>query len=410
MRVASAHRRPGAIDVYPKPIERARIVVRTPRVNQLLATSLTDADLQALLTPLGIEVGGGSATVPTWRPDLEREIDLVEEVARRIGLHLIRRSVPASPEKIGGLTAGQRDRRTVADVLVGAGYSEVFTLPLVAPADLTRAAAGTDALIEVENPLRAEESILRPAVLPGLLRAVAHNGAHGNPDVALFEMGRVFAPPAPGETLPVERLHLAAVRAGRIVRRPYEPDRDVTPADMVAVVEALAQELRLADWRLVAAAAAGFHPVRTAAVVVDGTEVGHVGEIDAPVIDALDLTAPVVACEIDVDALLASRRKPLASRPVSRYPASAIDLAFVVPDDVPAGELLRVMREAGGELLESVRCFDVFRSGALGAGRVSLAFALVFRAPDRTLTDAEVGTLRSRVIAAVQAATGAELR
>ena len=408
--VASARPAPGVIDVYPKPIEPARVTVRTDRVNRLLATELTDADVEALLTPLGIEVGDGTAIVPTWRPDVEREIDLVEEIARRIGLDRIRRTVPASPEKIGGLTAVQRDRRAVGDVLVGAGFDEVYTLPLVAPADLVRAGVATDRLIEVENPLRAEESVLRPAVIPGVLRSVAHNAAHGNPDVSLFELGRVFAPPATGESLPVERLHLAVARAGRLVRSPYEPDRDVTVHDLIAVVEALAQELRLAEWKLVAAAPPGFHPVRAASIIAGGENLGVIGEIDAAVLQAFSLAGPVVACEIDVDALLASPRAPRAASPVSRYPPSAIDLAFVVADDVPAGDIVGTLRAAGGDLLESVRAFDIFRSDALGAGRVSLAFALQFRAVDHTLTDAEVGDLRQKCIDAVVAAFGAELR
>ena len=208
----------------------------------------------------------------------------------------------------------------------------------------------------------------------------------------------------------IERLHLAAARSGQLLRAPYEPDRDATVHDMIAVVEALAQELRLADWSLVADSPPGFHPVRAARIVVDGAEIGSVGEVDAGVVAALALVGPVVACEIDADALLESARVPLTARPVSRYPLSAIDLAFVVNDDVPAGEVLRRLREAGGELLESAAVFDVFRSDALGPGKVSLAFALKFRAPDRTLTDAEVGALRTRCIDAVTSAFGAELR
>jgi phenylalanyl-tRNA synthetase beta chain len=408
--VASANPAAGAIDVYPKPIERAQVTVRTDRVNQLLATALSDSDIEGLLTPLGIEFRSGAALVPTWRPDIEREIDLVEEIARRVGLDQIRRTVPSNPEKIGALTTVQIERRLVADVLVGAGYDEVYTLSLVAPADLARAGIPVESLIEVENPLRAEESVLRPALTAGVLRAVAHNAAHGNPNVALFELGRVFAPPRAGETLPVERLHLACARSGRVARTPYEPDRDVTAHDLVAALEALMAELRIADWRLAAASPTGLHPVRAARIEVDGVEIGSVGEIDAGVIDALELSSPVVACELDVDALLDASRVPRAAHPVSRFPASAIDLAFVFSDEVPAGEILRTLRATGGDLLEAVRCFDIFRSDALGIGRVSLAFALQFRAPDRTLTDGEVGELRRQCIDAVVTAFEAELR
>jgi phenylalanyl-tRNA synthetase beta chain len=408
--VASAERVPGVIDVYPEPIEPARVTIRTARVNRVLPAELSDLDIERLLTPLGIDIVDGTAIVPTWRPDVEREIDLIEEVARRIGLDRIPRTVPASPAKIGGLSPVQRDRRAVADVFVGAGFDEVYTLPLVAPADLARAGVATEDLIEVQNPLRAEESVLRPALLPGVLRAVAHNAAHGNPDVSLFELGRVFAPPASGDTLPVERLHLGVARAGRIVQSPYDADRAVSVYDLTAVVEALVQVLRLADWELVGASPSGFHPVRAAHIVAGGENVGSIGEVDAHVLEALSLAGPVVACEIDVDALLASPRTPIVSRPVSRYPASAIDLAFVVADEVPAGAIIATLRDAGGELLESVRPFDIFRSDGLGPGRVSLAFALQFRAVDHTLTDAEVGELRRQCIDAVVAAHGAELR
>src|SRR5262249_48591698 len=152
------------------------------------------------------------------------------------------------------------------------------------------------------------------------LRSVAHNAAHGNSDVALFELGHVFAAPAPGATLPTEHLYMAAARSGRFVRAPYEPDREVTVHDMVAVVRALAQGLRIADWKVVAASPAGFHRVRAASIVVDGAGIGSVGEVDADVVDALALGGPVVAVEIDVDALLEAARVPLTARPVSRYP------------------------------------------------------------------------------------------
>ena len=408
--VAGAVPAAGAIDIYPHPIGRARITVRTERVNRLLGTSLSADEIAAYLTPLGIEMHGSEALVPTFRPDLEREIDLVEEVARRVGLDRIARTVPASPEKIGGLSPRQRDRRTVADVLVGAGYDEVYTLPLLAPADLTNAGLRPDALIEVENPLRAEESILRPALLPGLLRSVAYNAAHGEPDVALFESGTAFAPPRDGEPLPQERRSLAFARAHHARRAPHEPDRPVDVYDATAVLTALTQELRVDDLRLEAATVDGFHPTRAARVLVDSRPIGVVGEVAAGVVDALSLVAPVVACEIDVDALLAGTRADRLARPVSRFPASSIDLAFVVDDKIPASALQTTIARAGGELLENVALFDVFRSEALGPGKVSLAFALRFRALDHTLTDDEVSALRQSCIDAVVSAHGAELR
>ena len=158
--------------------------------------------------------------------------------------------------------------------------------------------------------------MLRPSLLPGVLRAVAFNTAHGEPNVALFETGTVFDRPASGETLPSERFCLAFSRSHEILRTPYEPNRAVTVHDAVAVLEALAEELRLADWKLVAAPASGFHPARAADVVVDGEVVGVVGEVAPEVIDALALVPPVVACEIDLNRVAAARSSsPTTFRP-----------------------------------------------------------------------------------------------
>jgi phenylalanyl-tRNA synthetase beta chain len=413
--VAVATPSPHAIDVYPKPILPARITVRTARVNKLLGTGLPTDEMRALISPLGIDTEGDGDTfeaiAPTFRPDLEREIDIVEEVARRVGLQHIARTVPSNPEKVGALTPSQRERRALADVVVGAGYDETYALPLVAPSDLAAAGFATDVAVEVQNPLRAEESLLRTALLPGLLRAVALNASHGAPDVALFEIGSVFLRPTGNEILPEESTHLAAARAGRIGRMPHEPDRDVAPHDIVAVVRAIAEELRLADWELRATAdAPGLHPVRTAELQVDGRRAGVVGEVARDVVAALGLPSPVVAFELDVSALGTATRQPRAYRPVSRFPPAVVDLAFVVDESVPAGDVLATLRAAAADVAERIELFDVFRSDALGAGRVSLAFAVSFRSPDRTLTDEEVATLRQRLIDAVVSTHRAELR
>jgi phenylalanyl-tRNA synthetase beta chain len=265
-------------------------------------------------------------------------------------------------------------------------------------------------LIEVENPLRAEESILRPALLPGLLRAVGFNAARGEPNVALFELGTVFAPPLPGEPLAAERRVLAFARSHEAVRAPHEPNRPVDVYDATSVIDALVQELRLADVRLVAASVEGFHPTRAASVLVDGRPAGVIGQVADSVVETLSLVAPVVVGELDLDALLAGGRAERVAIPISRFPASTVDLAFVVDDGVPAGDIRSTLLRTGGELLEDVALFDVFRAASVGPGKVSLAFALRFRALDRTLTDDEVGRLRQAAIDAVVAEHGAALR
>jgi len=421
--VAGADAVPGSIDVYPAPVERTVIKVRTRRVNAILGTDLSAEELRSLISPLGIEVGGGppeeadvgdgvmSVSVPTFRPDVVREIDVIEEVARRHGLQRIGRTVPSSADASGGLSKAQRDRRLVADVLVGAGCDEAFTLPLIAAEAAARFGGADGGLVEVENPLRAEESVLRAAILPGLLDAARFNAAHGNPDVALFEVGHVFRPPAGGSLLPDEQDHIAALLAGRVRRRPHEADRPVCTADAVALVEALCAALGLADLRLDnVTGAPGFHPARCAAVIVDGDVVGHVGEVEAAVLAVLDLAGPVAAMEIDLGRLLGAARRERAYRPLSRFPGASVDLAFVLPEGVSSARVVETLREVGADLLEDVHLFDIFRSEQLGAGRVSLAFALRFRSPESTLTDDEVAGLRQRCIDAVISAHSAELR
>jgi phenylalanyl-tRNA synthetase beta chain len=413
--VAGARVAPEVVDNYPRPIEPARIRVRTSKVNRVLATRLSDQEILEALRPLGIDADGSgddiTAIAPTFRPDLEREIDIVEEVARRVGFASIGRTVARPDEQVGGLTRRQRELRTVADALVGAGLAEAVTIPLAAPGDLERSGAPVVRLVEAANPLRAEESVLRTRVLPGLLRAAAYNRAHGLPDVGLFEIGRVFlSPQAKKALLPDEPTHLAIVLAGTVRRRPVEPDRPVDPYDAADVVREVLGAVEIADGRIESAARPGFDPAKGAIVVVDGTEIGVLGEIAPAVLADVELTPPVVGVELDLDQLLSARRRDRTFRPPSPYPPSSIDLAFVVDEGVAAATIAATLGHAAGELLEDVRLFDEFRSDALGGGRKSLAFTLRFRASDHTLTDAQVGEIRKRCIDAVAREHGGELR
>jgi phenylalanyl-tRNA synthetase beta chain len=410
--VADARVAPDAVDDYPRPFTRPRIALRTTKVNGVLGTDLTDTAVIEALSPLGIEVAGAGdeleAVPPSFRPDLEREIDLVEEVARRIGFDAIGRTVPKPRTQVGALTRIQRDRRLVADALVGAGALETMTLPLVAPGALEGLGLGTP--VSLANPLRAEESVLRTTLLPGLVAAAAFNAARGQPDVTLFEMGTVFFAPTPGSMLPDEHEMVGAVVAGTVRRRPVEDDRLVDVYDATDLVQVIADALGCTELEFTAGAGPGWHPLRAARITVAGEAVGAVGELAPQIVVAAGLGGPVVAFEADLGALSASPRHVLGFTVPSPFPPSAVDLAFVVEESVPAGAIAATLRATSADLLEDLRIFDEFRADALGAGRRSLAFSLRYRAPDRTLTDAEVGELRQRAIDAVLAAHGATLR
>ncbi|HET6809622.1 MAG TPA: phenylalanine--tRNA ligase subunit beta [Acidimicrobiales bacterium] len=399
---------PGVVaDGSPPP--RARISLRTERVNKLLGVRLSPEAVTGYLEPIGFAVeaagrpgasdapGTLEVRVPGWRPDVTAEIDLVEEVARHHGYSKIERTVPTTSQ-VGALTAFQRERRLLRDVMVGAGLVEVWTPSLIGPGDHELAGLpGTD--VELANPMSREESVLRRSMLPGLLRALRFNVGHRNRGLRFFEVGRVFAAPAvagvPDER---ERLSVAVL-----------DDGDATSA--VRFWKTVAEALRLADPGLEASEWPGLHPTRTARARAGAVEVGTVGEVDPAVVSAFDLDGRVGWMELDLDALAEAPRRSTSVVPVTVYPTSDIDLAFVVPDSVPAAAVEATLRGAAGPLLESVRLFDVYRDPALvGEGRRSLAFRLRFGALDRTLTDPEVAEVRARCVAAVESTHGASLR
>lgn len=378
------------------------VVVRVPRVNAVLGLELDAPTISALIAPIGyttIDTTGQSVTVqiPTWRYDSTSEIDVIEEIARHYGYARIIPTVPDSPHA-GQLSARQRDRRAIRDVLVGAGCSEVMPLPFLAPGDLDRAGLPGDGLV-VTNPLAAEESILRTSLLPGILRTVAYNASHRRPGISVFEVGHAWRRgDDPAAELPDEREHVVAALAGR-----------EAPA-AVALLDEITAALGFGTADLVAATAPGLHPTRTARVQLGGAAVGWTGEVDPDVLAAHGISERVAWLELDLDDLLAQPHGLRTYRRVSRMPSSDIDLAFVVPDGVAASAVESTITSAAGELLVSLALFDVYRGTHVPDGSRSLAYNLRLQAADRTLTDADVAAVRAAVIDAVSAAHGATLR
>jgi phenylalanyl-tRNA synthetase beta chain len=380
---------------------RAPVPLRLARVNALLGTALTIDDVTRLLRSIGFEVEPGPTadivhvTIPTWRYDCAVEVDLIEEVARMHGYSRIEQTVPKSPHP-GGLSAIQHDRRLLRQVVVGLGTSEAMPNPFLAPGDLGRAGLEPRG-ISITNPLATEESVLRTSLLPGLLKAIAYNESHRNEGVALFEIGHVYGLPQPGELLPDEREILGVALAGR------------EAPEARRVWDEIAQALNWSDVPVAAGERPGMHPTRTLLLGEDGV-LGAVGEVDPGVLDAHGIGQRVAWVQLELDRLFARPRVERRYRPVSRFPSSDIDLAFVVPDVIPAGDVERTLRDAAGPLLADLRLFDVYRGPSVGEGARSLAYALRLQSPDRTLTDAEVGEVRARCIDAVESAHDARLR
>ncbi len=394
----------GHIDVFGVIPERPRVTVRVNRVNAMLGTTLDGERIRGLLEPIGFEFEPGSpadapvVVVPSFRPDTTTEIDVIEEIARHHGYDRIETTVPRSPVA-GHLTGYQQDRRRARRLLVGAGLTEAMPLPFLAPGDVTRAGLRVESPVTLANPLAAEESVLRPSLLPGILNAIAYNESHRNPSVEFFEIGTVFSAPAPGEIVPTENEHLAVALAGR-----EAPGAKEYWDLLVAAFDAPGATLRNQD------DLPGLHPTRGGVVSVGDSTVGVVGEVDPGVLEAWGIPERVAWLEIDLGAFLRSEHGAHRYRPVSVYPSSDIDLAFVVPDDRQASEVEEVLRDAAGPELARLVLFDVYRGEGVEPGSRSLAYSLRLQAPDRTLTDEDVALIRARCIEAVEDRLGGHLR
>ncbi len=425
-----------AIDVtgdVPVPLE---LTVRPARVNGLLGTDLTAEAIADLLRPLGMDARPSGSegdpvtvVVPTFRPDIRPlpmgEADVAEEVARTFGYARLPRRVPAWPQP-GRLTSYQRERRYVKDVLCGLGASEAWTTAFVTEADQL-AAGFAPPYIAVTNPLVDAERFLRSSMAPGLVRAVLYNAERRQGDVRLFEVGSVFSrleiPSGDGPDAD-ETERLCTVFA--------DDGDDAWSA--VAAWHTVADSLGLTGWVLEqgphgTTSMRVMHEYRSG-VLLSGPVPGHdsggrrallgvVGELDPTFVEGFGLVGAdgrprrVGWLDLDLGVLLdpaQAVRKPRESAPISRFPSSDIDLAFVVPDEVPASMVEATLAGAGGELLESVQLFDVYRGDPLSGGSRSLAYRLRFCALDRTMTDQEIGELRASCIASVERSHRATLR
>lgn len=393
------------------------------------------------LQEVGCDVYGQDSltvTVPSWRPDLAEPNDLAEEVIRLEGYENLPSTLPKPPAG-RGLTDRQRLHRRVGRALAGSGFVEAPNYPFIAEQVFDQLGLEADdpkrRVVKLVNPLSDEEPALRTTLLPGLLGALRRNEGRGSHDLALFETGLVFQPRAEArvavrlpvdrrptdeeiasltEALPVQPRHAAVVLAGAREQagwwgkgRPSEWADAIEAARTLAAesgTELLVRQGQYGPW----------HPGRCAelAVVIDGAEevVGYAGELHPRVVKTLGLPARTCAMELDLDRLQDAGTGVPQGPKISTFPVATQDVALVVDEGVPAADVEKVLREGAGELLESIRLFDVFTGEQVGAGKKSLAYALRFRAADRTLTVDEASAARDAAVALAAERTGAVLR
>ena len=416
---------PGTLDAYPRPAEPRRVRLRLARLEELLGERVPREDVLGVLGRLGFEPSAGgdelastrgdppvtaaelTVTVPYWRDaDVQREADLVEEVARVHGLDRLPVTLPARRRAVGALTSGQRLRRRLEDVLRDRGLSEIVSWSFTSEAALERLRLGDVPVLPIDNPLSEEQSVMRPLLLPGLLDAARHNAAHDRPAVALFESARVYRPERPLDEVPeppagaepaAERRHLGALLARE---EPGGWRTGARPVDFFgakALVEAVPAAAAV-EWRPLRDPRPFLHPGRAASVAAAGdAPLGWLGELHPAVAREWELDGPVAVLELDLDAVAEAAAGAAAFRDLASFPAVIQDMAVIVPEQVAAAEVEAAVRAGGGGLLERLRVFDLYRGAQIGEGSKSLALRLEFRAPDRTLTDGEVGELRAAI-------------
>jgi phenylalanyl-tRNA synthetase beta chain len=414
----------GTLDAYPSPLEPRIVRLRLERIARILGVSVPREEVVAILRRLGFRVtevsGRIMVTIPYWRDaDVQREADLIEEVGRIYGLEKIPRTLPARREAVGGLTREQRLRRKVEDALRDRGLDEVVAYSFTSPRKLDRLRLDDVPVLRMANPLSEEQSVMRPLLLPGLLDAARHNAAHGRPDLAVFESAHVHRPAgaidsapegSPGGALPADERHHLSALFTRV--RPGGWRTRARAADFYAVKGVL--EGMLGALELHCATVPGerpfLHPGRAANVLAgaDGRELGWIGELHPLVARAWDLE-DVAAFEIDLDLAVELAPGDETYRDVTTYPAVVQDIAVVAPEDVPAAEIEAAVRAGGGDLLDTLRVFDLYRGEQVGEGNRSLALRLEFRSPERTLTDEDVAALRQSIEARL-AEIGGRLR
>jgi phenylalanyl-tRNA synthetase beta chain len=413
----------GLIDHYPSPIAERQLSLSVLKTNQVLGLRLQSVEIEGLLRSIGLEAHPAEdrddqviyVTVPTGRPDLEREIDLIEEIARLNGYDRIPVTMPVSRMLCHRQPVQQRMVRRLRDAMVAAGFSEVVNYSFISPAGC--ALLGLDENdrrrehVRILNPLTEEQSVMRTTLVPSMLETVARNNAYRSLDLRLFELRPVFQPQS-GETLPAEEMHLCAAICGR--REPEgwaQQGEGIDFYDLKGVLEDL---LELFDVRPVvlddSRSEPFLHPGKSCTLVHGSAVLGTLGEVHPATLENFDIDQPVFLLDLDLAAFFKVLGEKAAFQPISRFPDVSRDSAFLVDETVKAEQVFAVIDKARGRFVESYTLFDLYRGGGVPAGKKSLAIRVRYRSAEKTLNEEEVSAGHERIVKALQKELGAEIR
>lgn len=413
----------GRLDQYPAPLPERKVAVSVRRTNEILGLQLKLEDVHGHLRSIGIEVHPGVendeellvATIPSFRPDLEREIDLIEEVARLNGYDRIPVTMPAGrmichlPPRHLGEVARLRDG------MVALGFNEVVNYSFVPPASWDRLGLAQDdprrGPVKILNPLTEDQSVMRTSLVASLLETVARNLAYQNADLRLFELRPVFQPRA-GEILPSEKWHLCMAMCGR--RQPEgwaQSNEKADFFDLKGIAEQILDQMNISGVTWDGSVSEPFlHPGKSCTLLQKKLVLGTLGEVHPRVLDAFEIEQPVFLLDLDFENLLAAAGGAGFFRGLSRFPQVARDSAFLVDEALPAGEVFEVLNRSRGPLVEDITLFDLYRGKGVPEGKKSLAIRVRYRSADRTLKDEEIQKAHDKLVNALVARLGAEIR
>ncbi|MHB0999003.1 MAG: phenylalanine--tRNA ligase subunit beta [Armatimonadota bacterium] len=397
----------GIIDVYPVKIDPVTIAIRPERASMILGFDVTADQIDNYLTLLGMNVDrtdGIRVKIPTFRPDIQREEDLIEEVGRIYGYDRIPSTLPVGETMQGHDSDRGLFVSRVSRILISAGLQEIVTGSMVPPVE-------NDSQVVIRNPISDDLSRLRDNLLLDLLGVISYNANRGVRDIALFEIGSIFVPD--NACLREEKLSIAGAITGSILGPTWNMDRTILECDFFlckGIIESVLDRLGIQNALFRAEDIDGFHPTRAAVIEIQGMKLGVMGEINSAETVRYGLPGRTYAFELDLNTLMALSGDIGPFIPISRYPAITRDLAVVVPLDVPYNRIEELLISDAGDLLENLTLFDLYTGAQLEAGMKSLAFKVSFRSHERTLRDDDVDDRLAKMKETLTSTLGAKFR
>ena len=390
----------GVIDVYPEPVEQRTVTFTAEQINDYLGTSIEKDRMVDILTKLefGITESGDTieALVPTWRDDVTVMPDIAEEVARIVSYDNIAPTIPVAILSSGGMTPKKALTKDVTHYLAHAGLSQIITFSFMHKDGLTNMMLPEGdnryTAIPILNPISEEFPYMRTTLVPAVIEAAKRNIAQQNKDLWLFETANVYEPKSlPLTEVPHERPMACGIMMGKVTEAAWnQAQRDTDFYDVKGVVDGLLAKLGLTQYNIQPSSESYYHPGVSAHYTVNGVTIANYGELHPQVVKNFDLSGKVYMFEIDLEAVLSIIVPPFRYQSFSKFPGTSRDLAIVAPVSVTSGDIVALIKEHGGEYLESVSIFDVYEGEHIEAGYRSLAYNLQFRSMEGTLNDEDI--------------------